>query len=86
MVIFPTLIPRSFPKMNKWLEIAIYVGGGILVTYVTMSNSISQHSYRLDRIEHEFDQHISEHQKEFKEVRDLLTDIQIKIAKISGDK
>lgn len=72
--------------MTKWAEIALYVAGAVLVTYVTMSNSVSQHSYRLDKLEKDFSQHLDEHHQEYKEIQATLLDIQLKLAKLNSGK
>jgi len=69
--------------MNKWLEIAFYIGCGIITTYVTMSSTLSQHSYRLDKLERDVSDYAAEAKQDRKEMRDLLVDIQIKLAQLS---
>lgn len=70
--------------MSKWLEIAFYIVVGIVGTYTTMNSTLSQHSYRLDKIEKDVADFKDESAKDRKEIQAMFLDIQIKLAKLQG--
>ena len=61
--------------MNRWLEIAFTIGGAILVAYMTMSGDIKSNSIKIEQLE----KNMVEQRAEFKEIRMMLLDIQLKL-------
>ena len=73
-------------EMNKWLEIAFYVIVGVVGTYTTMNSTLTQHTYRLDKIEKDFSDFKDEAAKDRKDIQSMFLDIQVKLAKLQGNK
>jgi len=67
--------------MIRWIEIALTIGGAIIVAYMTMNGDIQASKVRVTQLE----QSIIEQRADNKEIRAMLLDIKVQLAKLSGN-
>lgn len=68
--------------MSDWLKIGLTVAGFAVVTWA----SVQQHEYRLVQLEHAFDEHLKNHDVQFKEISKTLHDIDITLTRMNAQK
>ena len=68
--------------MSDWLKIGLTVAGFAVVTWA----SVQQHEYRLVQLEHAFDEHLKNHDVQFKEISKTLHDIDITLTRMNAMK
>ena len=68
--------------MSRWLEIALTVAGAIIVAYIAMSGDIQTTKIRVDQLE----KMVEEQRTDNRAIQALLIDIQIRLAKIGGER
>jgi len=67
--------------MIRWIEIALTIAGAIIVAYMTMNGDIQASKVRVTQLE----QSIIEQRTDNKEIRAMLLDIKVQLAKLSGN-
>jgi cell division protein FtsB len=67
--------------MIRWIEIALTIAGAIIVAYMTMNGDIQASKVRVTQLE----QSIVEQRADNKEIRAMLLDIKVQLAKLSGN-
>ena len=68
--------------MSRWLEIALTVAGAIIVADIAMSGDIQTTKIRVDQLE----KMVEEQRTDNRAIQALLIDIQIRLAKIGGER
>jgi transcriptional regulator NrdR family protein len=69
-------------KMSDWVKIMLTLAGAVILFY---SNFQTQ-SYRLDKLEKEFSEHLDKHEVQYKEIQSTLTEIKVELAAIASKK
>lgn len=67
--------------MIRWIEISLTIAGAIIVAYMTMNGDIQASKVRVTQIE----QSLIEQRADNKEIRAMLLDIKVQLAKLSGN-
>lgn len=68
--------------MIRWVEIALTIAGAIIAAYMTMNGDIQASKVRVTQIE----QSLIEQRADNKEIRAMLLDIKVQLAKLGNQK
>jgi hypothetical protein len=68
--------------MIRWMEIALTIAGAIIVAYMTMNGDIQTTKVRVNQLE----EAIADQRADNKEIRAMLLDIKVQLAKLGNQK
>ena len=80
--VYKTKYFSEIGAVSRWLEIALTVAGAIIVAYIAMSGDIQTTKIRVDQLE----KMVEEQRTDNRAIQALLIDIQIRLAKIGGER
>lgn len=66
--------------MNDWIKLAISLLGFGIITW----SAVQQHEYRLEKLEHSFEEHLDKHDEQNTAMLKTLTQIQIDVGRLSA--
>ena len=69
-------------RMSDWMKIGLTLAGFAVITW----SMVQQHEYRLEKLEHSFETHLTAHDDEFKEISKTLHDIDVTLARMNVPK
>lgn len=66
--------------MSDWVKIGLTLSGFAVITW----SMVQQHDYRIEKLEHAFEQHLNAHDEQYKDIAKSLREIDLTLARMNA--